>query len=109
MASIDLTLETLAPSKLLNYMQKDRLIEFISPTRYADLEQRLRQQLNKSNVNLKELKKQLATRPKLMQSLRHSAGSSATVKHRQIQVVGHSKGRDATPKSLPRLSGWHRD
>ena len=43
MASIDPTLETLAPSKLLNYVQKDRLIEFISPTRYADLEQRLRQ------------------------------------------------------------------
>jgi hypothetical protein len=28
MSSINLTLETLAPSKLLNYVQKDRLSEF---------------------------------------------------------------------------------
>jgi hypothetical protein len=36
MSSTDPTLETLAPSKLLNYVQKDGLVEFISPTRYAD-------------------------------------------------------------------------
>jgi hypothetical protein len=84
MASIDPTLETLAPSKLLNYVQKERLVEFLSPTRYADLEQRLRQQLNKSSINLKDMKKQLATRPEFMQSLRqHAIGKEAFGKYQQ--------------------------
>jgi hypothetical protein len=70
MASIDPTLETLAPSKLLSYLQKDRLI---SPARYADLEQRRRQQLKKSSINLEDMKQLLATRPEFMQLLRQRA------------------------------------
>jgi hypothetical protein len=71
-----------------------------SPTRCADLEQRLRQQLNKSNFNLKDRRKRRIRQV--------SAGSSATVEHRQIQeiqVVGQQKNHDVTPKLLPGLSG----
>jgi hypothetical protein len=54
MASIDiLTPETLSPSKLLNYMQKDRLVYPLDTQ--GDLEPRLCQQLSKSNVNLKDM------------------------------------------------------
>ena len=98
---IDPTLETLAPSKLLNYVQKDRLIEFISPTRYADLEQRLRQQLNNSSINLKDMKKQLATRPEFMQSLRqHAIGKEAFGKYQQ--AVQRLSNIDRTKSSASR-------
>jgi hypothetical protein len=90
-------------------VQKDRLI---SPARYADLEQRLRQQLNKSSINLKDMKQLLATRPEFMQfcfdntpsEQKHSASSSVTVKLRQIQVVGQSEGHDATDAEIQGLS-----
>jgi hypothetical protein len=59
----------------VNYVQKVRLV---SPARYADLEQRLRQQLNKSSINLKDTKQLLATRPEFMQLLRqHAIGAEA--------------------------------
>jgi hypothetical protein len=91
----------------VNYVQKDRLI---SPARYADLEQRLRQQLNKSSNNLEDMKQLLATRPEFMQFCfdntpsEHSANSSVTVKLRQIQVVGQSEGHDATDAEIQGLS-----
>jgi hypothetical protein len=53
MASIDITPETLSPSKLVNYMQKDQLIYPLDMQ--GDLEQQLCQQLNKSNVYLKDM------------------------------------------------------
>jgi hypothetical protein len=98
MASIDPTLETLAPSKLLNYVQKDRLI---SPARYADLEQRRRQQLNKFSINLKDMKQLLATRPEFMQSIRqHAIGKEAFGKYQQ--AVQRLSNIDRTKSSTSR-------
>ena len=47
----DMSLESLAPSKLLNYVQKDALTAFLTPPKYAEVEQRLRTNLGKSKVN----------------------------------------------------------
>ena len=47
-ADVDITLETIAPSKLLNYVTKERLVQFVSPAKYAEIEQRLRRLLDKS-------------------------------------------------------------
>jgi hypothetical protein len=78
MASID----DIAPSKLINYVTKDRLIQFVSAPKYAEVEQRLRQQLGKSKPNLKDMKKHLAAQPKFVQSLRnHAIGQEAFDKY----------------------------
>jgi hypothetical protein len=47
MAAMQVTLENIAPSKLLNYVQKQTLVDFVSPKKYAEVEHRLRQQLDK--------------------------------------------------------------
>jgi hypothetical protein len=91
MASID----EIAPSKLINYVTKDRLIQFVSPPKYAEVEQRLRQELGKSRVNLKDVKKHLAAQPKFMQSLRkHAIGQEAIGKY--AAAVGRLRGIDKT-------------
>ena len=78
------TLENIAPSKLLNYVNKDKLVEFVSPVQFAELGHRLRQQLNKPSVNLKDIKKHLATRAEFVQSLRRNAiGAEAFPKYLQ--------------------------
>ena len=74
----DITLSNLAPSKLLNYVQKDALIAFVTPIKYNEVEQRLRTSLNKSKVNLKDIKK----RADFIALLRKSnTGSGAFVKY----------------------------
>jgi hypothetical protein len=78
---------SLGTQQAIKLRAEDRLI---SPARYADLEQRLRQQLNKSSINLEDMKQLLATRPEFMQfcfdntpsEQKHSASSSVTVIHR---------------------------
>jgi NDP-sugar pyrophosphorylase family protein len=78
----DISLDTIAPSKLLNYVTKDNLIAFVTPQRYAELEHRLREMLNKSKINLKDIKKHLATQPQFIQSLkRHETGVEAFQKY----------------------------
>jgi hypothetical protein len=89
----DVSLDTIAPSKLINYVTKDRLIQFVSPPKYAEVEQRLRQQLGKSKPNLKDMKKHLAAQPKFVQSLRnHAVGQEAFDKY--VAAVNRLRGMD---------------
>ena len=46
------TLQNVAGSKLLNFTTKDMLKQFMTPVKYAEVEQRLRQTLNKERINL---------------------------------------------------------
>jgi hypothetical protein len=66
------TLQNLAGSKLLNFTTKDMLKQFLTPVKYAEVEQRLRQTLNKERINLKEIKQYLSTRDDFLASLRAS-------------------------------------
>lgn len=45
----------------LSYVQKDALIAFVTPVKYSEVEQKLRVSLRQSKVNLKDIKKYLAT------------------------------------------------
>ena len=93
MAAMQVTLENIAPSKLLNYIQKQTLVEFISQKKYAELEHRLRQQLGTSKVTLKDMKQHLSTRPEFIQSLRqHPTGAAAFNKY--TEAVQRLKGMD---------------
>lgn len=49
-------LQTIAPSKLLNYVTKPELQAFISVPKYAQLEMELRKSLGKDRINLKDIK-----------------------------------------------------
>ena len=89
------TLENIAPSKLLNYVSKDKLIEFITPAQFAELGYRLRQQLNKTSVNRKDIKKHLATRADFVQSLRRNPiGAEAFQKY--LQAAERMRNIDRT-------------
>jgi hypothetical protein len=78
----DINLDNISASKLLNYVTKDALIAFVTPIKYSEVEQRLRVSLNKSKVNLKDIKKYLATRVDYIASLRRSpTGSEAFAKY----------------------------
>ena len=66
------TLQNLAGSKLLNFTTKDMLKQLLTPIKYAEVEQRLRQSLNKERINLKEIKQYLSTREDFLVSLRTS-------------------------------------
>ena len=80
----DITLANLAPSKLLNYVKRDDLIAFITPRRYAELEHRLKVQLGKERINLKDMKKYLASEKEFIDSLRkHQTGADAFEKYQQ--------------------------
>jgi hypothetical protein len=93
----DISLDTIAPSKLLNCtVTKDNFIAFVTPQRYAELEHRLRKMLNKSKINLKDIKKHLATQPQFIQSLRrHETGVEAFQKHQNAvaRLQGIDRGR----------------
>ena len=67
---VSVTLQTIAASKLLNYVQKDALVAFLTPPRYTELEAKLKADLNKVRVNLKDIKRYLVTRPDVMAALR---------------------------------------
>jgi hypothetical protein len=89
----EVTLQSIAPSKLLNYVQKQNLLEFISPKKYAELEHRLRQTLNKPKITLKDMKQHLSTEPQFIQSLRnHQTGVTAFDKY--VAAVNRLRGID---------------
>jgi hypothetical protein len=93
MASFEVTLQSIAPSKLLNYVQKQKLIDFVSPQQYAELEHRLRLSLNKSKITLKDVKQHLASRPDFIQSLRKdNTGAEAFQKY--TEAVNRLRGLD---------------
>jgi hypothetical protein len=72
--SAAMSVHNLPGSKLLNYVTKDQLKEFLSPIKYAEVEQTLRKQLNKERmrINLKEIKQYLSTRDDFLGALRGS-------------------------------------
>lgn len=67
------TLQTIAASKLLNYVQKDALVAFLTPRRYTEVEQQLKTSLNKIRITLRDVKKFLTTRDDFVDALRKSA------------------------------------
>jgi hypothetical protein len=103
MAAMQVTLGNIAPSKLLNYVQKQTLVDFVSPKKYAEVEHRLRQQLDKSKITLKDMKQHLATSPKFIQSLRtHSTGVDAFNKYQQVveRLRGMDHGKAAAVRKV---------
>jgi hypothetical protein len=92
-----ITLENIAPSKLLNYVQKDALVAFLTPQKYAEVEQQLRVDLNKSKPNLKDVKKFLAFRQQFVVALQKSpTGEEAFKKYNaaadRLRGLDRSKG-----------------
>jgi hypothetical protein len=78
------TYETIAPSKLLNYVKKADLIAFLSPAKYTEVENRLKHDLAKENITLKDVKRFLANAPEFMQSLKSNPlGQQAWDKYQQ--------------------------
>jgi hypothetical protein len=103
MAAMQVALENIAPSKLLNYVQKQTLVDFVSPKKYADVEHRLRQQLDKSKITLKNMKQHLATSPQFIQSLRnHQTGVEAFNKYQQVveRLRGMDHGKAAAVRKV---------
>ena len=76
------TFETIAPSKLLNYVKKADLVAFINPQRYAVMENQLKQELGVSKVNLKQMKQKLATNMEFITALKQNElGQQAWAKY----------------------------
>ena len=76
------TFETIAPSKLLNYVKKADLVAFINPERYALWENELKQELKVSKVNLKQMKQKLATNMEFITALKQNElGQQAWAKY----------------------------
>jgi hypothetical protein len=71
------------------------------------------QQLNNSSMNLKDMKKQLATRPEFMRSRsnntpsekKHEASVRRLFSDRRTSTDPSRRPLDATPKSLPGMPG----
>lgn len=94
----ELNLQNIAPSKLLNYVVKDALIAFLTPVKYSEVEHRLRTTLNKSTINLKEIKQYLSTRDDFISALRKSAfGQDAFAKYNaavaRLQNIDRAQGQ----------------
>jgi hypothetical protein len=66
------TYENIAPSKLLNYVKKTDLVAFITPQQYAEMENKLKQDLGVSKVNLKQMKQSLATNREFVTALKQN-------------------------------------
>ena len=103
MAAMQVTLENIAPSKLLNYVQKQTLVDFVSPKKYAEVEHQLRQQLDTSKLTLKDMQHHLATSPQFIQSLRnHPTGVDAFNKYQQAveRLRGMDDGKAAAVRKV---------
>ena len=76
------TYENIAPSKLLNYVKKADLIAFLTPQRYSQIENQVKQTLKVDKVNLKQIKKHLSTNQQFIQALKKSdTGQGAWAKY----------------------------
>ena len=84
----DITLENIAPSKLLNFCRKQDIINFVTIIKYNEIEQRLRTSLGKSKVNLKDVTKNLATRPDFIAALRKSAIGQEAFSRYNVSAAG---------------------
>jgi hypothetical protein len=77
------TLETMPAAKLLHYVTKSELQQFLTPAKYIQVEQHVRQQLNKERISVREVKQYLVTRGDVMEALRKSDfGLNAFRKHK---------------------------
>jgi hypothetical protein len=78
----EVNFENIAPSKLLNYVKKSELVSFLSPPKYQELENQLRQQLNKEKITLRDVKKFLSELPEFITSLKNNQlGQTAWMKY----------------------------
>jgi len=78
----EVNFENIAPSKLLNHVKKSELVSFLTPQKYLELENQLRQQLNKEKITLKDVKKFLSEQPEFISSLKNNQlGQSAWMKY----------------------------
>ncbi len=68
---LEIDIQNIAPSKLIHYLKKQDLIEFLGPQNYANLEAQLYQQLG-FRPTLKEMKQQLSRNPDFINKLRNS-------------------------------------
>jgi hypothetical protein len=84
-------------------VQKQTLVDFVSPKKYAEVEHRLRQQLDKSKITLKDINQRLATSPQFIQSLRsHQTGVEAFNKYQQAveRLRGMDHGKAAAVRKV---------
>jgi hypothetical protein len=76
--------DTIAPSKLLNYVKKADLVQFITSEKYQQLENQLRQELGKEKITLKDVKKFLSTQEEFVDSIKNDVlGHQAWEKYKQ--------------------------
>jgi hypothetical protein len=76
--------DTIASSKLLNYVTKADLVQFITSEKYQQLENQLRQELGKEKITLKDVKKFLSTQEEFVESIKNDAlGHQAWEKYKQ--------------------------
>lgn len=66
------TVATVSASKLLNYVKKDELIEFMTRAQYEQLKTNLQQTLGKQKISLSDMKKNLKTNEQFITALRSS-------------------------------------
>jgi hypothetical protein len=76
--------DNVAPSKLLNYVKKQDLVQFITPEKYKQVEDQLRQELGKEKITLKDVKKFLSNQEEFVDSIKNDAlGHQAWEKYKQ--------------------------
>jgi hypothetical protein len=90
-----ITLQNISPSKLLNYVVKDRLKEMIDPQKYVEIETELKLTLDKNRISLKDMKQYLAKQKEFVSLLRENTiGAEAFAKY--LKAVGRLQNIDRT-------------
>jgi hypothetical protein len=76
--------DTIAPSKLLKYVKKQDLVQFITAGKYKQVEEQLRTELNKEKITLRDVKKFLSAQSDFVDSIKNDAlGHQAWEKYKQ--------------------------
>jgi hypothetical protein len=66
------SLDNITDSKLMNFVTKSDLQQFLTPAKYMEVEQHVRHQLGKERVSIREIKQYIMTRGDVTQALRKS-------------------------------------
>ena len=75
-------IESIPSSKLLNYVKKSDLIEYLTREKYEELENHLHKELNKERITLRDIKRYLTQDNEFMEGLRaHDLGANALEKY----------------------------
>ena len=61
-----------SPAKVLNYIKKAELVSLVSPQRYSQIENEVKQQLGVERANLKQVKKYLSTNQDFINALKQN-------------------------------------